>query len=299
MAISQPDCRSLSFFLHGNAIIQNPLNSADEPVLSSIQNPWVKQLRRLHQSADRKAQQVFLCEGTHLLQEAISTHWPIDAVCFTEQWAGKHSQLLESLFSKTRRQLVTQQVLNHLATTEHPDGVITIARFRGNLSLKSNITLGLGIETLQEPGNLGALIRASVATAADGIWLSPDSVDPVHPKVLRASAGQWFRQSIIPTPLPAWVAKCRAQRCQILAAASGGRSYWAFDFTKPTIFLLGNEGAGLTQSLMQLADDVVSIPMAPGVESLNVATTGALLLYEAMRQRNCLSTNSTQTPNSF
>jgi TrmH family RNA methyltransferase len=229
---------------------------------------------------------MFLCEGTHLLQEAIATHWPIEAVCFTEPWARKHPRLIESLFPKTRRQLVTQQVLNHLATTEHPDGVIAIARFRGSLSLKSSLTLGLGVETLQEPGNLGSLIRASVATAADGIWLSPDSVDPVHPKVLRASAGQWFRQSIVATPLQPWIEKCRSQKCQILAAASGGRSYWDFDFTKPTLFLLGNEGAGLTKSIMQMADEVVSIPMAPGVESLNVGTTGALLLYEAMRQRN-------------
>jgi len=234
---------------------------------------------------------MFLCEGTHLLQEAIATHWPIEAVCFTEQWASKHQRLIESLFPKTRRQVVTQQVLNHLATTEHPDGVIAIARFRGSLSLSTKVTLGLGLETLQEPGNLGVLIRASVATAADGIWVSPDSVDPVHPKVLRASAGQWFRQSIVTTPLQPWIEKCRSQSIQILAAASGGRSYWDFDLTKPTIFLLGNEGAGLTQPTMQLADDVVSIPMAAGVESLNVGTTGALLLYEATRQRHAGSLN--------
>ncbi len=278
MLCENPSC-------HGNTIIRNSSNSSDDQVLSSIQNPWVKQVRRLHQSADRKAQQMFLCEGTHLLQEAIATRWPIEVVCFTEQWASKHAGLIESLFPKTRRQVVTQQVLNHLATTEHPDGVIAIARFRGSLSLNTNVTLGLGLETLQEPGNLGILIRASVATAADGIWLSPDSVDPVHPKVLRASAGQWFRQSIVTTPLQPWIEKCRSQSIQVLAAASGGRSYWDFDLTKPTIFLLGNEGAGLTEATKQQADDVVSIPMAAGVESLNVGTTGALLLYEVMRQR--------------
>jgi TrmH family RNA methyltransferase len=87
------------------------------------------------------------------------------------------------------------------------------------------------------------------------------------------------------TPIKPWIEKCRQHNIQVLAAATGGRSYWDWDLTKPTIFLLGNEGAGLTQPVKQLADGIVSIPMAQGVESLNVGTTGALLLYEAMRQR--------------
>ncbi len=227
----------------------------------------------------------FICEGTHLLQEAIATHWPLDAVCFTQTWADKHNLLLESLVPKIRQQLVSPNVLSHLATTEHPDGVIAIARYRVSAPRNDKLTLGLGLETLQEPGNLGVLIRAAVATATDGIWMSPDSVDPVNPKVLRASAGQWFRQSIITTSLRPWIEQCRSQSIQILAAAAGGRSYWDYDMTKPTIFLLGNESAGLSKPIRQLTDDIVSIPMTRGVESLNVGTTGALLLYEAMRQR--------------
>lgn len=193
--------------------------------------------------------------------------------------------MLEAISPAVRQQMVSEQVLKHIATTEQPDGVIAIARFRINVPQRNKRMLGLGVETLQEPGNLGTLIRASVATQADGIWMSPDSVDAVHPKVLRASAGQWFRQPPITTSLQIWLEQCRTQSIQILAAATGGRSFWDFDLNKPTVFLLGNEGAGLTKSLRQLADEVISIPMAAGVESLNVGTTGALLLYEARRQR--------------
>ena len=219
------------------------------------------------------------------MHEAISTQWPIDSVCFTEKWIEKNESLLKNLDSKIRLQLVTDKVLEHIATTEQPDGVIAIAKLRVGIPEKQKITLALGLETLQEPGNLGALIRTSAAIQSDGIWMSSDCVNPVHPKVLRASAGQWFRQPPIVTNLRQWIEKCRSQSVQILAAASGGRCYWEFDLRKPTIFLLGNEGAGLTKSLQQLSDDVISVPMASGVESLNVGTTGALLLYEAARQR--------------
>ncbi len=228
---------------------------------------------------------MFLCEGTHLIQEALATHWPIESVCFTEEWAANHFDLLALLSPNVRQQCVSEQVLAHLATTEQPDGVIAIAKLRVSPPQPTHITLGLGVETLQEPGNLGALIRAAVATQADGLWMTPDSVDAFHPKVLRASAGQWFRQPPIVANFRPWLEKCRSQSIQILAAAAGGRSFWDFDFTKPTIFLLGNEGAGLSIPIRKLADDIVSIPMASGVESLNVGTTGALLLYEAKRQR--------------
>ncbi|MDZ4851072.1 MAG: RNA methyltransferase [Pirellulaceae bacterium] len=255
-------------------------------LLTSIQNPWIKQLHRLQQASERKSQGLFLCEGTHLLHEAMATQWPIDSICFTQAWSDKNASLLASVASKVRLQLVTDQVLNYLATTEHPDGVVIVCRLRVAPSLETRISLALAIETVQEPGNLGALIRSVAATQADGIWMTPDSVDPYNSKVLRASAGQWFRKPPTAIPLRPWLDRSKSQSIQILAAAAGGRSYWDFDLTKPTIFLLGNEGAGLTSSIQQLADATISIPMANKVDSLNVGTTGALLLYEAKRQRS-------------
>ena len=266
-------------------ILPNLTSFSGDHVLTSLQNPWIKQLRRLQQSAERQTQQRFLCEGTHLLQEAIATRWPIDAILFTQEWSDKNTVLMESFPPKSQQQLISPQILNHLATTEHPDGVIAIAKFREHSPQSEKLTLGLAVEAIQEPGNLGALIRAAVATGADGIWMSPECVDPFHPKVLRASAGQWFRHSTTSIALPPWIEDCRSRSIQVLAAAASGRSYWSFDLTKPTVFLLGNEGAGLSSSIVKLADEVISIPMASGVESLNVGTAGALLLYEAVRQR--------------
>ena len=232
---------------------------------------------------------MFLCEGTHLVQEAIVARWPLEAVCFTGDWQASNADLLRRLAPQVRRQAVSTSVLNHLATTEHPDGVIAVARFKEREPTIETATLALGLDAIQEPGNLGTLIRTAVATRTESIALSPNCVDRYNAKVLRASAGQCFRQSIVETPIIDWIDDCRSRGMQILAAAAGGRSYWEIDLMLPTVFLLGNEGAGLSEEVRQQADQVVSVPMAQGVESLNVATTGSLLLYEAMRQRRSYS----------
>ncbi|MFS8823245.1 TrmH family RNA methyltransferase [Synechococcus sp. W60.2] len=258
-------------------------------LLTSPKNPWIRQLRQLHRSKGRREQGAFLVEGSHLLEEALGVGWPLRAVCYTFDWAERHPRLLASLPKHLRRQAVSLEVMAALSTTESPEGVVAVAVSRQIASPPpETLRLGLVVETLQDPGNLGSLIRVVAATGADGLWLSADSVDPENPKVLRASAGQWFRRPPqVLSDLPAWIQSCRRQGIQVLAAtlAPLATCYWDHDLTRPTLFLLGNEGAGLQESTIQLADAQVRIPMAAGVESLNVAMTGGLLLYEALRQQ--------------
>lgn len=146
----------------------------------------------------------------------------------------------------------------------------------------------LALETIQDPGNLGTIIRTAAAAAASGLWLTADSVDLDNPKVLRASAGQWFRLPMAETSdLKAVVAQCQQQGMQVVATLPDANlTYWEIDWQKPSLILLGNEGAGLSADLVALADRQVKIPLNPGVESLNVAIAAALILYEAQRQRH-------------
>lgn len=256
--------------------------------LTSTQNPWIRQLRQLQQAKGRREQAAFLVEGSHLLQEALVTGWPLLAVCFTEAWVTKHPDLWQGIPAEVRQQRVSESVLKQIATTETPDGVVAIAqRAEESTSLVPG-SLGLIMETLQDPGNLGTLIRVAAATAADGLWLSPDSVDPDHPKVLRASAGQWFRRPPqVADSLLDWVEQLNANGIQTLAAVMDPEAelHWQLDLQQPTVFVLGNEGSGLSQNLLAACSRGVRIPMAAGVESLNVAMTGGILLYEAIRQR--------------
>ncbi len=262
-------------------------------ILTSPKNEWIQQLRRLHQAKGRREQGCFLVEGTHLIQEALSTSWPLPALCYTPLWQEHHPQILTQIPSSTRQQPVSEAVLQRLTTTETPDGVVGVARHLPPAD-PAEISLGVAVETLQDPGNLGALIRNSVAAGSEVLWISADSVDPEHPKVLRSSAGQWFKcppRSV--DDLRALIQLHQQQGIRVLAACAQPISdrtgtLWDWDLTVPTIFLLGNEGAGLSQTLIDQADGTIQIPMAAGVESLNLAMTGGLLLYEAKRQRQAL-----------
>lgn len=257
--------------------------------LTSTQNPLVKQVRRLHQAKERQQEQAFLIEGTHLLQEAFAVHHPLQLVCATEVWQQHHPQLWQQAISYTHTELVTEKVLAAMATTVTPDGVIAVAdRTASSPSLTGKLVLAL--DRLQDPGNLGAAIRTAAAAGADGIWTSANSVELDHPKVLRASAGQWFRLPMARANNLLELAQAyRSNGSQIIATGmTAAINYWQIDFTRPTFILLGNEGQGLSAELMDTADLIVKIPMQPAVESLNVSITAALILYESRRQNSLL-----------
>ncbi len=261
--------------------------SALTMTLTSLHNPLVKQIRKLDSSKERRHQQLFLLEGTHLLEEACAVNYPLATVCCTPQWQERHQQLWQQACQRAERvELVSMEVLKAIATTVQPDGVVATAK-RRSIQPVPFTGLALGLETVQDPGNLGTIIRTAAAAGAAGLWLSGDSVDRDHPKVLRASAGQWFRLPMAVSPdLKATVQECQQAGMQVVATLpSATLTYWEVDWRRPTLILLGNEGAGLSPELGQMADLQVRIPLNSGVESLNVAIAAALMLYEAQRQR--------------
>ncbi len=258
-------------------------------MITSIRNPLIKEIRKLHRTKGRREQNLLLLEGTHLLETAYEENCSLMTLCYTEQWQSRYPQLWENVFKRVQRcELVSVEVLASMTTTVNPDGVVATALFQpcteGEIT---DFRLGLIIERLQDPGNLGTIIRTAAATEIDGIWLSDDSVDIDNPKVLRASAGAWFKVPIfISSDLKTVIQKYQKNGVNIVATLPNAtKNYWNLTLTKPTLILLGNEGSGLSNSLVSLADDIVNIPLAQGVESLNVAIATALMLYEAKRQQ--------------
>jgi TrmH family RNA methyltransferase len=256
-------------------------------MLTSLQNPLIKQLRKLHQTKQRRLQQRFLLEGTHLIEEANRHQYPLDVLCYTPAWGDRHPQLLTQLQAQ-RTEVVSEDVLNALATTVNPDGVIATAP-QTPPSPPQLLPSGVGfaLEHLQDPGNLGTLIRTAVAAEIDGLWLSEDSVDRTSPKVLRASAGTWFQMPITPCEnLLETVQDYQSQGVQVVATCLDSPvTYWDVNWKPPSLILLGNEGAGLSSPLLELADVQVTIPISPNAESLNVAIAAALLAFDVRRQR--------------
>ncbi len=262
-------------------------------MLTSLQNPLIKQLRKLGQSKERKRENLLLLEGTNLIESACQVSYPLLTVCCTEKWAQNYPFLHQNLLANAEKvELVSSEVLEAIATTVNPDGVIATAHRREtNLSYNPNLSLGLVLEKLQDPGNLGTIIRSSVATSVDNLWLSNGSVELDNPKVLRASVGQWFRlQMGVSDDLISLINNYKSsQNVQVIATLpQATKTYWELDLTKPSLILLGNESAGLSEELTCLADELVTIPLHNGVESLNVGIAASLLLYEAQRQRTLI-----------
>lgn len=256
-------------------------------MLTSLQNPLVKQMRKLQSAKERRQTQLFLLEGTHLLEEACAVNYPLVTVCFTPEWQAKHGDLWESVSQRAQRvELVSPEVVSAIATTVQPDGVVATASRRTNPNQLPSTGITLALETIQDPGNLGTIIRTAAAAGASGMWLSNDSVDLDNPKVLRATAGQWFRLPMaVSADLEATLRQNQQMGMQIIATLPTAKlTYWEVDWRQPSVILLGNEGAGLSANLAAIADRQVKIPLSPGVESLNVAITAALMLYEAQRQ---------------
>lgn len=259
-------------------------------MLTSLNNPLVKQIRKLHSSKERREQGVFLVEGTHLLEVACAVNYPLVTLCCTPEWHSIHQQLWQQACQRAERaEFVSPEVLKAIATTVNPDGVVATAKRMQSHQVPST-GLVLALETIQDPGNLGTIIRTAAAASATGLWLSGDSVDLDNPKVLRASAGEWFRLPMAVSPdLKATVRECQQAGMQVVATLPGAAlTYWNVDWRLPSLILLGNEGAGLSPDLAALADLQVTIPLTSGVESLNVAIAAALILYEGRRQQqNC------------
>lgn len=257
-------------------------------MLTSVQNPLVKQLRKLHRARERREQQLMLLEGTHLLEEACVAHFPLETLCYTPAWQNRYPNLCERATHQAQRvEVVSPEVLQAIATTVHPDGVVAAAQRHFPNPPSDAFTVGIGVETLQDPGNLGTLIRTAAAARVEGLWVNSSSVDLDHPKVLRATAGQWFRLPMaLSSDLTTEVRRFKAQGVQVIATLpTATQIYWTVDFRRPTLLLLGNEGAGLSSELAALADVGVTIPQAEEVESLNVAIAAAIILYEIQRQR--------------
>jgi len=267
--------------------------SAESLVLTSRRNPLVGRLRELHGSAGRSRQGLLLLEGTHLVQEVLRLRLQPELLLATPAWCEGHRDLLASLPAGTQRRQATAAVLEAAASTRHPDGVLlTLAPPLPATPHACNEApaLVLALDRLQDPGNLGTLLRTALAAGVQQVWLG-EGADPHSPKVLRASAGAALELPLLrlsSEALMSRVERARQDGWQIVAtAATAPKPYWQLDWCQSTLLLLGNEGAGLADPLLALADQRVSIPHSAAVESLNVAVAAAPLLLERLRQTLC------------
>ncbi|QPN58120.1 RNA methyltransferase [Synechococcus sp. CBW1107] len=254
-------------------------------MITSRRNPLVGRLRTLHQSRGRREQNLLLLEGTHLLEEALRLGLRPRQVLASPVWIERQRSLLEAHpWMAAVLQPVAQPVLEAVATTTHPDGVVLTLPWP-EPPAGEGAEFVLALDRLQDPGNLGTLMRTALAAGVEELWLA-EGADPFQPKVLRASAGAALALPCrrLEQLLPRLESARRGGAQVVASVVAGGLPYWQLDWTRPTVLLLGNEGAGLAPELLAVSSHQVTIPHSGAVESLNVAVAAAPLLLERWRQ---------------
>jgi TrmH family RNA methyltransferase len=266
----------------------------------SLHHPAVKRARRLHDPDERRATGRFLAEGVRLLEEAFESGLRCEQLFYTADLAEQPRG--EALLSRARQAKaplmeLPERVLDSLKETKTSQGAIGLfVQPTWPAPWEKPLQSGLVVVAceLRDPGNLGTIIRMSEAAGARGVLLAKGTVDPYHPKALRASMGSLFR---LPVVAGARVEEELSGQAQVVATvAQGGIAPWEANLTRPTYLLIGQEAAGLPVSLLERATVSVSIPMVEQVESLNAATATAMLLYEAIRQRSTRPPHSPPSP---
>jgi len=263
--------------------------------ITSPSNEKIKHAKRVRDG--READLIFI-EGVRLAEEALSSGIEIE-IGFADggvQEEPRTAALLNQLSALGLPVMLTApEVIRSLSDTVQSQGIILLAKrpVAGmDLLLQNPSTLLLGLDRLQDPGNLGTLIRTGEAAGVGGILALKGCTDAFPPKALRSSMGSSFRLPILLAD-PANLTNFQQTRgFQMVAAAGEGEmDYCDYDWQQPTLLLLGNEGRGVAPELMDLCDVRLRIPMQAGVESLNVAAAGAVMLFEAARQRRLKAGN--------
>lgn len=254
--------------------------------IASRDNAAFKAMARLAGSAsERKRSGQSILDGAHLLAAFLDSGGKPEELMVSR--AGLDDPEIARLVdraSPARVLLLSDALFAALSTVESPTGVIARVATPSPRPAPPTARLALLLEDIQDPGNVGSLLRSAAAAGADHVLLSPRCAFAWSPKVLRAAMGAHFALNVVEgAGLAAWLA---AYRGTSLALAGQAReSLYDVDLRGAVAIVVGNEGAGLTPALREAASRTVKIPMSPRMESLNAGTAGAIALFEAARQR--------------
>lgn len=260
--------------------------------ITSADNPTLKDLKALLDAKGRRAQGLFLAEGPHLVQEALRSGAQIACVAVAQSARERHGALEEQCEARgAQALLLSDRLLEGLCDTRTPQGIIVAARIP-TWSLEEPVLAGgrlaVVLENLQDPGNLGTILRTALAVNADFALLC-GGADPWSPKVVRASQGAVFHLPIVETASPADTAsqpllQLRVMGWHCACAHLAGGDFFARARHDRTALLIGNEGAGVSAEAAAACDGLYRLPMSDKAESLNAAVAAGIMLYDLWRE---------------
>jgi len=259
-------------------------------LVASRQNARVKELRRgFHEAAPNERGEIAV-EGVHLVEEAIRSGLRLETVFFSESARERAHKLLPQLSSHCEALSLPDEVFASAAPTDSPQGVAALVRVK-QFALEDVFApepaLVVVAAGLQDPGNLGTIVRSAEAFGATGILLGERTVSAWNWKAVRASAGSMFRVPVVRVEIASAIRETKARGVRVLATSSHkGTMIGECNLGEPVAIVVGNEGAGLPKDVLAQADEAVCIPQSARVESLNAGIATSVILYEVARQRS-------------
>lgn len=251
-------------------------------------NQRLKELRLAFRRAALTPQGECAIEGVKLLEEALRGGLDLDSVFFSESARPLTEKLLPQIGARTETLVLPHALFQSIVPSDTPQGVAALVKLRSfsTAELLNRVNNGPLVVAagLQDPGNMGTILRSAEAFGAAGVFLTEGTVSPFNSKVLRGSAGSIFRLPFLQISSTGLIPLLRARGVRLIATSSHqGTPLPQISWTLPLAIFIGNEGAGLTRELMREMDETLVIPQAAQVESLNAGIAASIVLYEAAR----------------
>ena len=257
--------------------------------ITSIQNPYIKSLMQLQEKAKaRKQSGTFLIEGQREIELAIKGNYEIETILFCpELFIQSKNRNIE--ISKYQKIEISRDVYQKLAYRDTTEGILAIAKTK-NLSLSDlqlpENPLILVLESIEKPGNIGAMLRTADAANIDAVILANPKTDLYNPNIVRSSVGCLFTNQIATGTTEEVIAFLKAKNINFYSATlQNSNEYHKVDYSTPTALVVGTEATGLTQLWRDESTQNIIIPMQGAIDSMNVSVAAAILLFEAKRQR--------------
>ena len=250
--------------------------------ITSRDNPIFKYLKKLSENArERRAEGKTLLDGVHLIESYCEAFGEPELVVVPEDKSSLEATSLMQQLEHVNTIMFPTLMFAELTPVATSTGILAMVK-KPNLVLPSQINFALMLEDIQDPGNLGSMLRTALGAGVDAVYLSKGCTDAWSPKALRGGQGAQFYLPVIEGV--DMVEAMQSFAGDTYATAMDGESLYAQDLTKPSAFVIGNEGAGLSSSVLQAASHRVSIPIHRNLESLNAAAAAAVCLFERKRQ---------------
>lgn len=263
--------------------------------VTSRQNPQVKQLRRAFSQAEPTPEGHIAIEGVRLIEEAIRSGVRLHTLFFGKSAGTRVERLLSQVGRNVEVLMLPDDVFASAVATEHSQGVAALVTPK-KFNLSDMVAPGgllVVVLGLQDPGNLGTVLRSAEAFGVSGVILAEGTVSAFNPKTIRAAAGSLFRLPCVSAMFTEVLPLFRSRGLRVIATSSHkGTPLPQSDLTGGVAILIGNEGAGVSRDALAQTDERITIPHSEKVESLNAGVATSLILYEAARQRKQLLASS-------